>query len=294
MKKKRIYGGIFAILTILLLILLFFQQQNDKLQPATSVTVTLPWYEQQKVICHALGQTETGESMTNCKEAFLYNYQRGFRVFEIDIQDTKDGIPVLRHDWTEDLGQGDTFGRLEDGSLCIPSGELFLTTKIYGKYTPLSLQDMFSLMQEYPDCYVVLDPKDTPDRYAQFLQFVNIAKDNGYEEVLDRIIVQLYSEEMLEVVQKIYPFSHYLYTLYYSGYYEDAAVFCEKNKIPIMAMPVGWVTEYVFDHTPSSVKIWAYTTDKPSTQEKLAQMGVDGIYVNNTLPSEWDTIQKKY
>lgn len=191
------------------------------------------------MICHALGISEEGDPKSNSLEAFLYNYERGQRIFEADLAVTSDNVMVLRHDWSEDYGQADALGwRGEEKP--IPDFETFMNARIYGKYAPLSLQDMYRLMDEYED---------------------------------------------------VYPFKHYLFTMYYSGYYEGVGAFCEENGIKIVALPAGWITETVMEEQSKyPVEIWAYTVNDEETAKKLAAMGVKGLYSDILLPEEWKKI----
>lgn len=242
------------------------------------------------VICHALGVSEDGDLRSNSLEAFLYNYEKGQRVFEADLAVTSDHVMVLRHDWSEDYGQADALGWVGEEKP-IPDLETFMNARLYGKYTPLSLQDMYRLMDEYEDVWLVLDPKDTEDRYEQFAQITATARNHGYEHVLDRVIVQLYSEDMLETVQAVYPFKNYLFTMYYSGYYEGVGAFCEENGIKIVALPAGWITETVMEEQSKyPVEIWTYTVNDEETAKRLAAMGVKGLYSDALLPEEWKKI----
>lgn len=244
------------------------------------------------VICHALGAIGGGDSMSNSLEAFLYNYERGFRVFEVDLALTSDNVMVLRHDWDADLGQADDFG-WEGEERPIPDLETFMNGRIYDEYTPLSLEDVYRLMDEYDDVWLVLDPKDAEDRAEQFSLIVDTALDHGYEAVLDRVIVQLYSEDMLETVRSVYPFRNWLFTMYYSGYYEGVGAFCEKNGIGIVALPAGWITETVMEEQSKyPVEIWAYTVNDEEIAKKLAAMGVRGLYSDVLLPEEWKEIRE--
>lgn len=259
---------------------------NDEIESNNEIA----WNEMGGLICHALGISEDGDLGSNSLEAFLYNYERGQRVFEADLEVTADHVMVLRHDWSEDYGQADALGWVGEEKP-IPDLETFMNARIYGKYTPLSLQDMYRLMDEYEDVWLVLDPKDAEDRYEQFSQITATARNHGYEHVLDRVIVQLYSEDMLEAVQAAYPFKNYLFTMYYSGYYEGVGAFCEENGIKIVALPAGWITETVMEEQSKyPVEIWAYTVNDEETAKRLAAMGVKGLYSDALLPEEWKKI----
>ena len=253
------------------------------------------WYEKYGVVCHALGAAEECDVEANYLEGLEYNYKLGYRVFEADVQITSDQVAVLRHDWEQDLGQAKAFGWTEEDRP-VPTVDLFLKTPIYGEYTPLRLLDLYEIMSQKQDMYVVLDPKYTPDVEVQFQIFVDTAVDNGYEEVLDRIIVQLYYEDMYNMVEQVYHFKHYLYTLYYIGWPGGDAVgsFCQENHIPVLAMPYYWVSNSIMEELKyyPELKIYTHTVNTAQDAQDMLSFSVDGLYSSSITPSEM--IRLKY
>ena len=247
------------------------------------------WYEKHQVVCHALGSTEEGDPEGNYLQALEYNYNLGFRVFEVDIQITSDRVAVLRHDWEQDLGQAAAFGWTEEEKP-IPTAEEFLEVPIYGKYTPMLLEDLYEIMAEREDIYVVLDPKYGPDMIGQFEVIVNTALDNGYESVLDRVIVQLYYEDMYKEVTQVYPFKNFIYTLYYIGWPggESIGRFCEENGISVLVMPYTWLTnDKVQELEPyPALRIYPHTINDPADAQQMISLSADGIYSAKITPSQ--------
>lgn len=90
---------------------------------------------------------------SNCKEAVKDSLQRGFRFIELDLLKTDDGRLVAAHDRA-------MFSILT-GSLCGLPGR-FLSfdaaqLTIAGKYTVLTGQDIYALMQQHPEMILVTD-----------------------------------------------------------------------------------------------------------------------------------------
>ena len=54
------------------------------------------------LIAHALGGIG-GKPYSNSLEAFIENYNKGIRIFEVDLSITSDGYVVCRHDWNTSL-----------------------------------------------------------------------------------------------------------------------------------------------------------------------------------------------
>lgn len=154
-----------------------------------------------------------GLTYTGSLEAFLEGYANGYRTFEVDIIFTSDDELVLAHGWAQ---SAEAAGRDEWNDMP-PTMDEFLETPAWGGgYTLLTLADLFNIMENYPDIWIVTDTKytDTEQVRRQFQKLVDTARENGCMDVLDRVIVQLYHEKMYAVIQKIYPFQSYIFTMY--------------------------------------------------------------------------------
>lgn len=261
----------------------------------TTLEENVVWYEKSPVVCHALGRTEEGDLLTNSKEALEYNYKWGQRVFEVDLAMTKDDVVVLRHDWDFSYGQGDDWGWTEEEKY-IPDAQTFLSTPIYDRYTPMSLLDVYKQMADKKDMYVILDSKIHPDVSRQYSIIVNTAIDNGYEEVLDRVIPQLYYEAMYDEINNVYPFKEYIYTLYLVGYTgaEEVGTFCNEKGISTVVMPYTWfgaaegeaLKEY-------SLHLYVHTVNEIADAQRMIQCGADGIYTDHILPEAIEEIKQE-
>lgn len=253
-----------------------------------------PWQEY-GAVCHALGMTKEGDTLTNSREAFEYNYGLGQRVFETDIQITSDNVMVLRHDWGSDLGQAGSFGWSEEDKP-VPTADAFCKALIYGKYTPLTLKDWFGLMKEYPDIYMVTDTKYSNEVTEQFRLFADTAISCGCEDVLQRVVVQLYYPEMYEEVMAAYPFQNILLSLYYIGYQgeEKTAGFCREKGIPVLVMPSSWWNEDMRSELEDSgVKIYLHTVDDPDEASRLLNEGADGLYTDIFTPVSIENMKEQ-
>lgn len=249
-------------------------------------SMAIPWYEKYPVICHALGRTSEGDTLTNSREAFLYNYGRGQRVFEADLQVTSDGVMVLRHDWSSDLGQADAFGWTEEREAV--TAEEFLDAPIYGRYAPLTLEDWFAIMKRYPGIYLVTDTKYSQDVEGQFRLLVDTAVENGYEDVLSRVIVQIYYREMYDEVTAVYPFKNWIWTLYYIGYQDSREIldFMTQKEIPVLVMPSNWWDgQKKEDLEEGGIRVYVHTVDDEEEARWRIEQGVSGIYTDDILPA---------
>ena len=262
------------------------------------ITETVPrltdWQEY-RAIGHALGMTEAGDTATNSLEAFEYSYGRGIRVFEGDIQITSDGVYVLRHDWILDLGQGEAFG-WTDTEKRIPTSEEFLNTPIFGQYTPLTLASWFELMKEYPDIWFITDSKFSATVTDDFTLFVKTARECGCEEVLNRIIVQLYYPDMYEEVNSVYPFDSYILTLYYIGFPADPSSlyeFLSKENVKGLTMPEEYSErEYPEVYNSPNFKLYVHTINDYETASSVMRYAY-GLYTDTLTEADLDEIAEE-
>ncbi|MCF0230545.1 MAG: hypothetical protein HUJ76_12750, partial [Parasporobacterium sp.] len=92
----------------------------------------------------------------------------------------------------------------------------FINKPLFGQYTALSFKDLCEIMNDHPDIWIVTDSKYT-DKDSITTEFSNmkaVAEELSMMSVFDRIVVQLYNEAMYSVVNEIYSFKNYIFTLY--------------------------------------------------------------------------------
>lgn len=241
------------------------------------------------IVAHALGSVDERAGL-NCQEGFANSYDAGVRVFEADIRMTSDGKLVLRHDW---IG-----GVQEDvDRTSIPTLEEFLSKPIYEHYTPLSFQDLLLLMARYPDICVITDTKftDTEAVTMQFQEMVDEARQLGLSYLFDRIIVQIYSPEHFTVVDGVYHFPHYIYTLYQDYFgrtvdsFRNKVTFCRENGILGLTLDAEvWDDAYTPVADWQSVKVYVHTVNDVGEAKKLLRSGVDAVYTDSLLPADME------
>lgn len=244
-------------------------------------------WENYNIITHALGGLD-GYTYLNSRESFINHYDKGCRFFEVDLSQTSDGVWVCRHNWKEPMGQW------EGDKKKVLSAEEFLNTPIYGKYTPMSFEDLLKLLDEYPDAFVTIDSKQYSVRNYQrtledYVQYREIAINAGLEHTLGQIIPELYNSAMYSGTTLVYKFPAYLYSLWQEYSIEelnDIADFCQANQIQAVSLYCEYWSEDVqkiFDER--DILVYIYTINDEEKAREYVKAGAKGV-CTDTLISE--------
>ena len=247
------------------------------------------WTENRTIV-HALGIVDD-ITMTNSFEAFQNSLQQGQTVFEVDLALTSDNELICAHD----LGCVGA-DNLEADSLNEVSKEEFMSIKIQGKYTPLCMEDLILLMRDNPQIYIVTDTKaDQPEEIGiQFNNIVELAKKNDCPQVLDRIIPQIYNEDMFFQLKTIYDWKSYIYTSYYTfddQWDEDKFIdFAAENGIGVLTVFAGRGTDHLLEKANSlGLKVYVHTYNTEEERQAFMDRGFWGLYTDSLPPIQNDS-----
>ena len=251
------------------------------------------WFVNNPVTAHAGGGLidEDGHEYiyTNSKEAILNSYQKGLRVFEVDVNLTKDNIPVLVHTWSD-------FGKMADLEIEDNiSLDLFQKSLIYGSFTPMTFDDLIDFMIEYDDVYFDLDIKVRPiaEAVRYIVETINNRFPNDAKLLLDRLIVEFYDELTYSDITHIYPFQNVFYTLGHSNSDINVIEFCVVNNIPV-AGDFEWSfnAERVALFALYNINIICYNgnVDKYPACVDAKRKGIYGIQSNFVTNEIWNNL----
>ena len=239
------------------------------------------WYDENKIVVHALGRIDE-HAYTNSNEALLNSYHMGQRAFECDLILTSDHRLVACHDWNSGMQEGFS----EEN---VPSLSEFMNTKILGTYTPMSITNIIEFMSTHPDVYIITDSKyaDEEVYMIQFNELVSSALDTGNEEVLSRFIIQIYHPYMYEDIEKIYPFSNYIFTLYQEGYkgdiykMEEYAKFCVLHNIDTITLNEQYYNDTLLEICNRyGIQLFVHTVNDTSRKQYFSSRNI-GIYTDD-------------
>ena len=237
-------------------------------------------WENYNIITHALGGID-GLTYLNSRESFINYYDKGCRLFEVDLTQTSDGVWVCRHNWKESLGQWEGEERK------VLSSEEFLNTPIYGKYTPMTFEDLLKLLDEYPDAFVMIDSKQYSVRNYQrtledYAQYREIAINAGLEHTLGRSS-RKYTIQPCILEQHFcinFPYIYSLWQEYTTEELNDIAEFCQTNKIMAVTIYRDYWSEEVqkiFDER--DILVYIYTiNDERESQKISGEWGARCLY----------------
>lgn len=238
------------------------------------------WYDENRVVIHAFGAID-GLAYTNSREALENSYAGGNRVFECDMILTSDQKLVACHDWNTGMQKGFS----EEN---IPTRELFMNTKIYDKYTPMSIDEIVIFMKEHPDVYLVTDTKSAEEEYYQieFQQWIDTAEEYSCEDILERVIVQIYHPYMYGDIKRLYPFKNFIFTLYAEGYtgnpeeMKEYAKFCRLNQVDVITMRADFYTDELNEICKAyEVQLFVHTVNEQEDKNYFMERNV-GIYAD--------------
>lgn len=254
------------------------EEKSSEAEKVPAETPEFRW-EDYRMVAHALGGLED-KTYLNSKEAFIASYEKGIRLFEVDLCQTSDGVWVCRHSWNQPLGQWKEEGKK------VLSEEEFLSAPIYGKYTPMTFQDLLILLKDYPDAFVMLDSKQYSIRnyrrtLEDYIEYIQLADEAGAKEVLDQLIPEIYNEAMFPGTALMYRFPSYIYSLWQEYSVEElreTAAFCAEKNIPAVTVYYKYWSEEIqeiFDE--KGILVYIYTVNDLQEAKKFISQGAMGI-----------------
>lgn len=239
-----------------------------------------PYYKKYHYIAHALGGIDD-KKYTNSKEALEYSYSMGNRLMEVDLVLTSDKQLVARHRWSNDLG--DDFSEEY-----IPDLDTFMSSKIFGKYTPIDIKTIILFAMEHPDVYFITDIKSYKNEMIDMLKIIEeTSNELGFTDFTKRFIIQVYNYENYELVNREFQFENYIFTLYRMvDVFEGNGInqvlqFCKDNQIKVITIPKKYITEEIAKKAKESdILVYVNTINSRKELIKLRFMGVNGVYTD--------------
>ncbi|MFH6603064.1 sulfatase-like hydrolase/transferase [Maribacter algicola] len=224
-----------------------------------------------RFIAHAGGSIDNLK-YTNALEALDLNYQKGFRLFELDISETKDGHFVATHDWKHWATQTNYSGELP------VSRAEFLAHKIYGKYTPMDMEAINTWFASHKDAVLVTDKINEPVKFSEMFVDKN------------RLQMELFTLDAVEKAAEA-NVSTLISALPLSKIQGDKLDYLKKNKVTAVAVPrtnIPAQKELFKTLGNNDIKVYVYQVNvEPGKDEKYVlenEIGiVYGMYADNWI-----------
>jgi glycerophosphoryl diester phosphodiesterase len=276
MKKKKMAASVIVILALILLLVSTLGQEEE--HPATRTGLAA-----HRIVAHAMGGI-SDQMYTNAFEAFIANYEQGTRVFETDMLLTADNKLVARHEWTANMSKllGQTEVLPDDKLGAVLKYDEFMESPIMGIYTPLDFDKILDLMEHYPDAYIITDTKefDSGLIMKQFEMLAQAAKRRN-PALLERIVPQIYSRDMLEALNKVHVFPNVIYTLYQSQDSDQEVIDFVRSHDVDITMPVSRANRgFVQKLKSAGARVYVHTLNDEAEIAKMDSIGVDGFYTD--------------
>ena len=218
-------------------------------------------------IRHALGAFD-GHIYLNTIEAADFWYEKGSRLFEVDVRITSDGVPVLSHGWNKS-GLPKDFPFPFDTEKSSITHEEFKKSLLWGKYKASDIHELADFLEKHQDAYIMIDIgranyTETKKIYRAIVREVN------NNSILSRFIVGGHTTDAIMAVKETYDFS--LYNLYYArdNIREDVIKtpyqfirFCDENHISSFSIAAERFTDWLAEQFKNAALIsYLFTIDK--------------------------------
>lgn len=147
------------------------------LLPLVLSCVTQERVERSTLVAHAGGAIDSC-LYTNSREALELAAKNGYRFIELDLQFTSDSVLVAAHSWDK-FNAMTGFAQWGDS---VPSFSEFSSRLIYGRYSPLSANQINDFFEQHPELYLVTDKISSPELLARY-----------FPDLKERMVVEAFS-----------------------------------------------------------------------------------------------------
>ncbi|MDL2315248.1 hypothetical protein LJC16_03210 [Bacteroidales bacterium OttesenSCG-928-C19] len=226
-------------------------------------------------IAHAGGEIDD-YPYTNSLEALNFSYEKGCRLFELDIMQTSDGKFVAVHTW-EDFKEMTGY-EVESDETPLSEKE-FLSKRMYGQYTPLNMAMINKWFEGHADAILVTDKINTPQLFAKQFHFK------------DRLIMELFSWEAVDeaIEAGITPMLNYRLLFLV----EDMKKALSDRKIKHIAIARSAILdneELLTEFKEQGIKVYVYGLNWFHDEEFLMER--ESEYIYGIYVDEFDFLQE--
>lgn len=231
---------------------------------------------------------------TNSREALAESYRKGFRYFEIDLLELKDGSLVAFHN-LEDTAEFGSRRHISEYSY-----SEFSASHYFGKLTPMSVRDVLAFLHSHKDAYLVTDLKDSRlrrqadderpygNRSREIAAVLNEEAQHFDSNTTARIIVQIYAFSDIKWARALYFHPRLIWTQYRGPQYdaEQLATLLEHMpEVDYVALKFSKVSAaFVQRLNEAGVGVLAFTVNSEAERSEFENAGGCGVYTDFLPP----------
>lgn len=254
------------------------------------------WYNTYQVIAHGGGGID-GKTCTDTKEAIELAYQNGTRMFDIDIQQTSDGVWVCSHGWLDNIEQDSLYRAsisrifqwdIEQTRYQLPQEkaktqtiEEFKETKPFHKYTHITFEEFLEFMHEHDDVWLIADLGYIASDKYKALYSELISKQGPIVRQHIVITFNTYQDaEILRTINSDVKLQLKRYGMLSESYY-DVAEFCIKNNVHAVNLSIYNIDDEGIKYLQGrGIHVFVAAVDFLSDYQYCKEKGSYGIVSN--------------
>lgn len=254
------------------------------------------WYDTYQVIAHGGGGID-GKTCTNAKEAIELSYKNGTRMFDVDIQQTSDGVWVCSHGWLDNIEQYSNYRAgisrvfqwdIEQNRYQVPiekakkqTIEEFKETKPFHKYTHITFAEFLKFMCEYDDIWLIADlGYIASDKYKSLYRDLISKQDTIVQQHIVITFNTYQDANKLRAINPDIKLHLKRYGMLDEDYY-DVAEFCVKNNIHAVNLSIYNIDDEGIKYLQSrGIHVFVAAVDFLSDYQYCKEKGSYGIVSN--------------
>lgn len=227
------------------------------------------------LIAHA-GGAIYGIRLTNSLQALDNSYKHGFRHFELDIDWSTDGIPVLVHDWTNTNWLADIRYSAEPHTY-----SEFQSMRGAMGIQFLDLDMLEAWLKEHKDAFIITDVK------SDNIKLLTLCK-NRYPRLFKQTIAQIYAFDEYEKVKNL-GYKDIILTFYKLTCSEaDIINFCKGKSLYALTMHQDKATKaYIAKFASLNIPIYIHAVNDYNVYVRSRDYGAYGAYTDYYMPDNW-------
>ena len=276
--------SVFVFITVIFAFLIFvgcvpkeqdFQTESSVFQSEENSSLNVIALDQLTIILHAGGELD-GMRLLNCQEAFYVYYEMGYRIFEYDLKLSSDGKLIGTHSWEHLTGGYDGMSYAE-----------FTSLRLEGNYTPVNEDWLIAMLQQYPDVTVIVDAKmEDTLQDAEVIKRFHQLQTEYHIDLSARIIPEVFSIEMWDVLRTETEFDHHLFSRYKEYYAIDTII----ENFPVekfigVALPYDYLDGYYKRNISylqeMGYRIFMFGINYTEDILGAVEIGADTVYIDN-------------